>query len=195
MSTDETGLQDESRGDIQKKIICWPSPGCIHKCGLTATVRDGRLVPLSGKPDYPTPNKGCADRMPHHAKWLYSSEQLLHPLKRKGERGENQWEQISWEVHPDTARELGIEEGDWVYVETRRGVIRQRATSATRSTRGWSTCRVTGGSPSKPAASPGSTGSGSRTPTCSPCADDPDTFDPVTGGWPLRALLCKVYKE
>jgi len=23
---------------------------------------------------------------------------------------------------------------------------------------------------------------------------DPETFDPVTGGWPLRALLCKVYK-
>ena len=25
-------------------------------------------------------------------------------------------------------------------------------------------------------------------------ADDPDTFDPVTGGWPLRALLCRIYK-
>jgi hypothetical protein len=24
--------------------------------------------------------------------------------------------------------------------------------------------------------------------------DDPDTYDPVTGGWPLRALLCKAYK-
>jgi len=23
---------------------------------------------------------------------------------------------------------------------------------------------------------------------------DPETFDPVTGGWPLRALLCNVYK-
>ena len=23
---------------------------------------------------------------------------------------------------------------------------------------------------------------------------DPDTFDQVTGGWPLRALLCNVYK-
>jgi hypothetical protein len=25
-------------------------------------------------------------------------------------------------------------------------------------------------------------------------AEDFDTFDPVTGGWPLRALLCKIYK-
>ena len=102
MSTDETGLHDESRGDIQKKkIICWPSPGCVEMCGLTATVRDGKLVSLSGTPDYPTPHKGCADRMPHHVKWLYSDKQLLHPLKRIGERGENQWEQISWDQAMD----------------------------------------------------------------------------------------------
>ena len=25
-------------------------------------------------------------------------------------------------------------------------------------------------------------------------ADDPDLLDPVTGGWPMRALLCKIYK-
>jgi hypothetical protein len=25
-------------------------------------------------------------------------------------------------------------------------------------------------------------------------ADDPELFDPVTGGWPMRALLCRIYK-
>ena len=81
----------------EKKIVCWASPGCIHQCGLIAAVEDGRLVGLRGNPDYPTPNHGCGDRMPHHIKWLYSSEQLLHPLKRVGERGENRWEQIPWD--------------------------------------------------------------------------------------------------
>jgi len=81
----------------EKKIVCWASPGCIHQCGLIATVEDGRLVKLRGNPDYPTPNHGCADRMPYHVNWLYNSEQLLHPLKRVGERGENQWEQIPWD--------------------------------------------------------------------------------------------------
>ena len=84
-------------GVEEKKIVCWASPGCIHQCGLIATVKDGELVGLRGNPDYPTPNHGCGDRMPHHTKWLYSSEQLLYPLKRKGERGENQWERISWD--------------------------------------------------------------------------------------------------
>ena len=31
------------------------------------------------------------------------------------------------QIHPDTAREYGIEEGDWVWIETRRGRIRQKA--------------------------------------------------------------------
>ncbi len=76
--------EQKHEGLEEKKIVCWASPGCIHQCGLIATVKDGELVHLRGNPDYPTPNHGCADRMPHHAKWLYSSEQLLHPLKRKG---------------------------------------------------------------------------------------------------------------
>jgi anaerobic selenocysteine-containing dehydrogenase len=31
-------------------------------------------------------------------------------------------------IHPETAHKLGIKEGDWVYIETRRGRIRQKAT-------------------------------------------------------------------
>jgi anaerobic selenocysteine-containing dehydrogenase len=87
----------ERENVVEKKIVCWASPGCVHQCGLIATVEDGRLVRLRGNPDYPTPNHGCADRMPHHIKWLYSPEQLLHPLKRIGERGEDRWEQIPWD--------------------------------------------------------------------------------------------------
>jgi anaerobic selenocysteine-containing dehydrogenase len=31
-------------------------------------------------------------------------------------------------IHPETADKLGIKEGDWVYIETMRGRIRQKAT-------------------------------------------------------------------
>ena len=84
-----TDQPNDTTAVTQKKIVCWASPGCVHQCGLIATVEDGRLVRLRGNPDYPTPNHGCSDRMPHHIKWLYSPEQLLHPLKRVGERGED----------------------------------------------------------------------------------------------------------
>ena len=42
------------------------------------------------------------------------------------------------DVNVDTARELGIQDGDWVYVETRKGVIKQTCPGQrTRSTPGW----------------------------------------------------------
>jgi len=31
------------------------------------------------------------------------------------------------EIHPDTAQSSGIKNGDWVWIETRRGKIRQKA--------------------------------------------------------------------
>ena len=31
------------------------------------------------------------------------------------------------EIHPETAKSLGIEAGEWVYIENERGRIRQRA--------------------------------------------------------------------
>jgi len=34
-------------------------------------------------------------------------------------------------IHPETARKLGIKEGDWVYIETNRGRIKQKATLTT----------------------------------------------------------------
>ena len=32
------------------------------------------------------------------------------------------------DIHPETAGKLGIKEGDWVYIETKRGRIKQKAT-------------------------------------------------------------------
>jgi len=35
------------------------------------------------------------------------------------------------EIHPETAKQLEIEDGDWVYIETRKGRIKQKATLTT----------------------------------------------------------------
>ena len=78
-----------------RQIVCWASPGCKMYCGLIAERENGKLVRLSPNPDYPSQNKGCADRLPHHIKWLYSDIQIRKPLKRVGERGEGKWDEIS----------------------------------------------------------------------------------------------------
>jgi thiosulfate reductase/polysulfide reductase chain A len=80
-----------------KKIACWPSPGCTTNCGLLAEVEGGRVLRLRGDPGSPTGGAVCAERLPHLLKWLYHPDQLMYPLKRKGERGEGGWERISWD--------------------------------------------------------------------------------------------------
>jgi thiosulfate reductase/polysulfide reductase chain A len=89
--------EGESGVDI-KKTLCWPSPGCHCNCGLLVRVKDNKILSIKGNPEFPF-NRGsvCAERIPHFIKWLNHPDQLMHPLKRRGERGENRWERISWE--------------------------------------------------------------------------------------------------
>jgi anaerobic selenocysteine-containing dehydrogenase len=97
------------------------------------------------------------------------------------------------DIHPDTAQKLGIADGDWAYIETRRGVIKQRA----RLTTGIHPKVVNVEShwwfPEQPAEEPWLHGvwqSNANVLTL----DDPEACDPLTGGWALGALMCKVYK-
>ncbi len=81
-----------------KEVLCWASPGCHDACRLQVTVEDNRIVKLRGNRNYPEKQmQGCGARLPHLINWLYHPDQLMHPLKRAGERGENKWEKISWE--------------------------------------------------------------------------------------------------
>jgi thiosulfate reductase / polysulfide reductase chain A len=97
------------------------------------------------------------------------------------------------DIHPETAKLLGIEEGDWAYIESKRGVIKQKANITPDIHPKVINVEGHWWFPEEPADEPwlhGGWSSNANVLTIS----DPDTFDPVTGGWPLRALLCKVYK-
>jgi thiosulfate reductase/polysulfide reductase chain A len=98
-------IPDDKQEIEIKKVMCWPSPGCTN-CGLLVGVRDGKIVSMRGNPDCPT-NRGavCRERFPHFREWLYHPEQLMYPLKRKGKRGEGNWERISWDQALDEIAE------------------------------------------------------------------------------------------
>jgi thiosulfate reductase/polysulfide reductase chain A len=91
-------MSNKKEGLETKKIICWAGPGCHCQCGLLADVKDGKLVGLRGNADNPV-NQGytCGSRSSHFIEWLYHPCQLMYPLKRAGERGENKWQRISWD--------------------------------------------------------------------------------------------------
>jgi len=96
------------------------------------------------------------------------------------------------QIHPDTAAEHGITGGDWVYIETPEGKIKQKAEVTTKIhhqvihiEHGWSF-------PEQPGEDPNLFGIWeSNAGVILP--DDPELCD-FQGGSPLRALLCKIYK-
>jgi len=98
------------------------------------------------------------------------------------------------DIHYETAAELGIADGDWAYVETLRGVIKHRAKVGDNIAPGVINVQACWWFPEQPAREPWLRGLWDANANVLTMSDDPDTFDPMTGGWPLRALLCKVYK-
>ena len=97
------------------------------------------------------------------------------------------------DIHPDTARRLGINQGDWAYIETRRGRIKQKARYNPGMLPYVINCQASWWFPEKPAYAPDFSGvfeSNANVLTL----DDPEACDELSGGWCDRALLCKVYK-
>jgi thiosulfate reductase / polysulfide reductase chain A len=80
-----------------KKSIC---SGCKAECGVLAYVQDNHLVKAVEDPDYPRkvwpPTRACV-RLRAAKEWFYHPQRLNYPLKRKGARGEGNWERISWD--------------------------------------------------------------------------------------------------
>jgi len=96
------------------------------------------------------------------------------------------------DIHPETAKNLGIADGDWAYIETRRGRIRQRARYNDGILPNAVNCEANWWFPEMPAYEPCLSGvweSNANVLTL----DDPEWCDELSGGWCNRALLCKVY--
>ncbi len=70
---------------------------CPSGCGLRIRTVNGWPVKLEGIKDYPI-NKGrLCPKGQSGLQVLYDPDRVRHPLKRKGKRGEGEWEKISWE--------------------------------------------------------------------------------------------------
>ena len=97
------------------------------------------------------------------------------------------------DINTEDARELGIRDGDWIYIETKRGRIKQKARVSNKIPRGMVNAEASWWFPEMPAEEPSLYGlweSNANVLTL----DDPGSCDPLTGGWQTRALLCKIYK-
>ncbi len=97
------------------------------------------------------------------------------------------------QINPQTAAKLGISDGDWVWIETLRGRVRQKASlfdginpGVVHAEHGW-------WFPELPGEEPWLHGAWESNINVV-IDDDPDVCNRLTGAWPLRTALCKVYK-
>jgi len=60
-------------------------------------VRDGKIFKVEPDPDNRLSRGFSCERPRYAIKWLYHPDQLKHPLKRVGKRGDGKWQKIPWE--------------------------------------------------------------------------------------------------
>ncbi|MFC1951032.1 molybdopterin-dependent oxidoreductase [Chloroflexota bacterium] len=97
------------------------------------------------------------------------------------------------QINPDTAKRLGIADGDWMWIESPRGVIRQQCEynpgldeQVVHGEHGWWL-------PELPGQEPWLHGVWESNINVL-VDDDPERCNPRSGGWPLKTALCRVYK-
>jgi thiosulfate reductase/polysulfide reductase chain A len=74
---------------------------CFWKCGVLAHVKDGRVTKLVGNPQHPLSGGKLCPRGVGGTGLLYDPDRLKKPLIRVGKRGEERFEEVSWEVALD----------------------------------------------------------------------------------------------
>ena len=78
---------------------------CHPYCGTLLHCKDEKVVKVTGDPDHPVTRGAICERarlMPDH---LYHPDRLNYPLKRIGEKGGGQWQQLSWDQALDEVAE------------------------------------------------------------------------------------------
>ncbi|MBT4502272.1 MAG: molybdopterin-dependent oxidoreductase, partial [Gemmatimonadetes bacterium] len=71
---------------------------CFWKCGVLAHVKDGRVTKLEGNPEHPLSRGRLCPRGTGGIGLLYDPDRLKKPLVRVKKRGEQAFEEVSWET-------------------------------------------------------------------------------------------------
>jgi len=70
---------------------------CPDTCAMLVTVENGRAVDVRGAPDHPTTQGTLCTKVARYLERTYSSERILHPLRRVGRKGDGRFRRISWD--------------------------------------------------------------------------------------------------
>ena len=88
------------------KTTTWSAgPGCHGGCGVEAHIKNGKLVKIEGDPDHPWSQGRLCARALAMTQYIDHKDRLKKPLKRTGKRGEDKFEEISWDEAFDIIEE------------------------------------------------------------------------------------------
>ncbi len=93
---------------------------CAGGCGITVRKAGDRAVKIEGMADHPLNDGGICNLCASGLQKLYGPTRILAPLKKIGERGQNQWVPISWE---EAIREVAEKLGDIRQAGTPEAVV------------------------------------------------------------------------
>lgn len=104
-SVDTSGEESSPEAEVPagkvevKKYYNYCRGNCGGSCPLEATVADGKIVrtkPVSFEGEAQVYQQGCIKGHTNPLR-LYATNRILHPMKQTGERGSDNWEEISWD--------------------------------------------------------------------------------------------------
>ena len=98
MAFAEDKAAEATAAAAKEQVFCGSCRGnCAGQCFLNIHVRDGKVVRTSAR-DLPDPqyNRICIKGLTQPYR-IYGKDRLKYPLRRVGERGAGEWEQISWD--------------------------------------------------------------------------------------------------
>ena len=93
--------QSGSESNSLKSVVC---TSCDGFCPVAAKVRDGRVVKVTTR-DHPFLKDVICMKGAYAPKGFAHPDRLMYPLKRIGARGDNAWQQVSWDSAMDDIAE------------------------------------------------------------------------------------------
>jgi len=70
---------------------------CPDTCALEVSVEDGKLVSITGSGEQSLTNGFICSKVRRYGKRVYHPDRLLHPMRRTGSKGSDDYERISWD--------------------------------------------------------------------------------------------------
>jgi anaerobic selenocysteine-containing dehydrogenase len=81
------------------KLTC--THDCPDACAMLVTIRDGRAVDVAPNPAHPVTGRHLCAKVDRYLERVYSSDRVLHPLRRTGAKGSATFERVSWDAAID----------------------------------------------------------------------------------------------